>query len=63
MSAEFGIKARKHGEKGWWFLKPGGAMTRVKIHASRFTSDDAQQAMATLTPNNLDYEFKKVALR
>lgn len=60
--ADYGIKVRKTGSKSWAFLTPIGGTIRLKIHAARYTSNNASAAIVNLTLDNPGYDFKKVVL-
>lgn len=57
------IKARKKGERAWYFITPKGGMIRLRVHASLFTSEAADKVLEGIAKDNPEYDFKKVPIR
>lgn len=51
------IKFREHGEKRYLFLDSSGAGSRLKIHALRYTTENAQKTLDSLAQENPTFEF------
>jgi hypothetical protein len=56
----YAIKFKEKEKKSWWFLKPNGEGTRLKIHAGQMTKEKAEQHCQTLSSQNLELDFKIV---
>lgn len=54
------LKARKRGEKRFAFVGYNGRLNPLRVHASRFTPEQAKAAQETLSRDNPEYEFKVV---
>lgn len=63
MNATHYIKARKRGEKGWWFVSSDGKMNRLRVHALRYFAHTVNEAVATLATDNPEYDFKAVPIQ
>jgi hypothetical protein len=52
------VKARHADDKTFRFMASGGRTTRLKIHALRFTEENAIAFINENAPDNPDWEFK-----
>ncbi len=52
------IKVRKKGDRAWSFLGRNGGTNRLRIHALRFTQENAAKFVAENSPLNPDWEWK-----
>lgn len=55
------IKARRRGEKRFRFVGAGGALTHLRVHASRWAAEDAEATALKLAADNPEYEFRAQA--
>jgi hypothetical protein len=56
----YAIKFKEKEKKSWWFLKPNGEGTRLKIHAAQMTKEKAEQHCQTLGGQNPQLDFKAI---
>jgi hypothetical protein len=56
------IKFKEKTKKSWYFLKPNGEGTRLKIHAGQMSKEKAEQNCISLSKLNPDFDFKAVEL-
>jgi hypothetical protein len=56
--AKFVIKLREKDKKRFSFLASGGRINDLRIHAVRFTKENALSAMADLRVSNPDFLFE-----
>lgn len=54
------IKFRDKNDRRYLFLDSSGAGTRLKVHALRYTTEQAEQALKALRAENPNFEFKGV---
>lgn len=52
------VKARKEGDKRYWFVGSEGKLNRLRVHAIMFTHERAQDRVAVLAMDNPGFEFK-----
>lgn len=56
------VKAREKGKRAWYFVTPRLGLNRLRIHASMFTREQAEQAAAEWAKQDDRYEFKAVPM-
>lgn len=59
MSKLIYVKARKPGEKAWWFLTGSGGMNRLRVHAAPYKPEKIEEALRILRQDNPEFEFKQ----
>lgn len=52
------VKARKKGEKVWYFVTTRGGLNRLRIHAHTYYPDTVEQAVQAMTADNPGYDFR-----
>lgn len=55
------VQCREIGKKRWAFLSRDG-VTRLKIHALRFTEDQANKLIEENAPDNPEWEFQVIKI-
>jgi hypothetical protein len=56
------VKHREKGTKCWFFLTGDGGKTRLRIHAARFTEENARGLITDCLLDNPEWEFKIVPM-
>lgn len=56
------IKFRERDAARWMFLTPRAGGNRLRIHAARFTRENAETLIAKHAPGNPKHEFKIVPI-
>ena len=55
------VKCRLIGRKAWRFLTPGDGLSRLRIHAARFATGEAAQALVDANrDDNPEWEWQIV---
>jgi len=56
------IKHKHESEKRWSFMSANGGTSYLRVHAARFTEENAKRLVAENAEDNQDFEFKIVPI-